>query len=166
MRTDDVQDDGITKMVETTTDRRPDRDMRSCSLPDASLLGLNVETSGELRAMIEQELEFASWQRLQEYAGLTLKQMSEAVQVNEKTLGRRRASGRLTPLESDRLVRLSRIVARAADLFEGDQAAARRWLTAPRPVLGGVTPLEAARTEVGAREVEQLIERLEDGVFS
>jgi putative toxin-antitoxin system antitoxin component (TIGR02293 family) len=116
--------------------------------------------------MVEEGLTFASWQRLQEYAGLTQKQMTDAVQVNEKTLGRRRSSGKLTPLESHRLVRLSRIIVRATELFEGDQAAARRWLTSPRPALGGVTPLEAIRTEVGAREVEQLIERLEDGIFS
>ena len=51
-------------------------------------------------------------------------------------------------------------------LFEGDNAAALRWLTAPRKALEGKTPLAYARTELGAREVEDLIGRLEHGVIS
>jgi uncharacterized protein (DUF2384 family) len=37
---------------------------------------------------------------------------------------------------------------------------------APQRALGGAVPLEIAKTEVGAREVEQIIGRLEQGVFT
>ena len=53
-----------------------------------------------------------------------------------------------------------------ADLFEGDQGAARRWLRKPQRALGDNTPLAMSRTEVGAAEVENLIGRLEYGVFT
>ena len=53
----------------------------------------------------------------------------------------------------------------AVALFEGDIAAARKWLQMPQRGLGGETPLDFASTEVGAREVENLIGRLEHGVF-
>jgi len=52
------------------------------------------------------------------------------------------------------------------DLFEGDVAAVHRWLTRPNRALGYVPPLSYAKTEVGAREVEDLIMRLEHGIFS
>jgi putative toxin-antitoxin system antitoxin component (TIGR02293 family) len=54
----------------------------------------------------------------------------------------------------------------ALDLFEGDAGAARSWFSAPAPALANRTPLEVSSTDVGAREVENLIGRLEHGVFS
>ena len=42
----------------------------------------------------------------------------------------------------------------------------RRWLTSPQVGLGGAIPLEYAETEVGAREVENLLGRIEYGVYS
>jgi putative toxin-antitoxin system antitoxin component (TIGR02293 family) len=54
---------------------------------------------------------------------------------------------------------------KAVGLFEGDVAAARAWLETPSKALGSETPLAAVETEIGAREVEDLIGRLEHGVF-
>jgi putative toxin-antitoxin system antitoxin component (TIGR02293 family) len=72
----------------------------------------------------------------------------------------------LQPDESDRLLRVSRVFARAIELFEGDDRAARHWLSTPQRALGGAVPLTLAKTKVGAREVERLVGRLEHGVFS
>lgn len=52
------------------------------------------------------------------------------------------------------------------ELFEGDVAGAVVWLTSPKKALGHKTPLAYSRTKPGAREVENLIGRLEQGVFS
>jgi hypothetical protein len=54
----------------------------------------------------------------------------------------------------------------ALALFEGGADAAMRWLTSSQKTLGDQTPLEHARTEIGAREVEERVGRLEHGVFS
>jgi putative toxin-antitoxin system antitoxin component (TIGR02293 family) len=62
------------------------------------------------------------------------------------------------------LIRGARIFAMTLELFEGDMEATRRWLTAPQIALGGETPIEYASTDLGAREVEALIGRLEHGV--
>ncbi|MEQ1604365.1 MAG: MbcA/ParS/Xre antitoxin family protein [Pyrinomonadaceae bacterium] len=59
-----------------------------------------------------------------------------------------------------------RLFAMSIELFEGDEASAIKWLNSPRPVLGGVTPLEMSKTDAGLREVENLIGRLEHGVFT
>src|SRR5258706_218900 len=68
--------------------------------------------------------------------------------------------------ESERLLRIATVFEKAVDLFEGDLVSARRWLSTPKKALGGETPLSFARTEIGGREVEALIGRLEHGVFS
>ena len=52
------------------------------------------------------------------------------------------------------------------ELFEGDRDAATDWLTTAQPALGGAVPLDLAKSEVGAREVERLVGRIGHGVFS
>jgi putative toxin-antitoxin system antitoxin component (TIGR02293 family) len=62
-------------------------------------------------------------------------------------------------------VRYQRLLEKADDVF-GDAASAREWLTHKQPGLGGAVPLDFARTEIGAREVENLLGRIEYGVYS
>ena len=64
------------------------------------------------------------------------------------------------------MLRIARVFDLAAALFEHDLASANVWLREPKKALGGEAPLQFARTEVGAREVEHLIGRLEHGVLS
>ena len=87
------------------------------------------------------------------------------MRIPVRTLTRRKQEGRLSPEESDRLLRASRILGRAIDLFEGDRSEARQWLSRPQRALGGARPLAMATTEVGARAVERLIDQLEYGIF-
>jgi uncharacterized protein (DUF2384 family) len=43
---------------------------------------------------------------------------------------------------------------------------ARVWLKFPQRGLGGAVPLDYAETEVGAREVDNLLGRIDYGVYS
>jgi putative toxin-antitoxin system antitoxin component (TIGR02293 family) len=97
---------------------------------------------------------------------LSTKALSELTQIPSRTLTRRKQEGKLDPEESDRLVRASRVFGRALELFEGDDNAARAWLSTEQPALGGLVPLELAQTDVGSQEVEHLIGRLEYGIPS
>ena len=63
-------------------------------------------------------------------------------------------------------MRAARIFSLAVGLFDGDGEAARRWLTHPQAALEGSTPWDYAATEIGAREVANLIGRLEYGIPS
>jgi putative toxin-antitoxin system antitoxin component (TIGR02293 family) len=77
--------------------------------------------------------------------------------VPEATFKRRRE--RLSPSESERTERLARVVATAEDVWQ-DRAQARRFLTTPHPEIGGKTPLDAALTELGARQAEEVMARI------
>ena len=85
--------------------------------------------------------------------------------ISNATLHRRKRQGRLGPAESDRVVRLARLVGKAAKVL-GGMDAARQWLNSPQFGLGGAVPLDYAETEIGAREVENLLGRVEYGVYS
>jgi putative toxin-antitoxin system antitoxin component (TIGR02293 family) len=64
----------------------------------------------------------------------------------------------LNPSHSQRAERLARVFAMASAAWQ-DEAEARRFMTTPHPEIGGSTPLETAMTEIGARQVEAVIER-------
>ena len=85
--------------------------------------------------------------------------------ISKATLHRRKAGGRLDTAESDRVVRYARLLGQAAGVMESLESG-RRWLASPQVGLGGAVPLEYAQTEVGAREVENLLGRIDYGVYS
>ena len=98
-------------------------------------------------------------------SGLTLKELATALDLSPRSLQRRRRTGRLARYESDRLYRLARIVA-LADEFLGDHERAVRWLKHPNRALGGIPPVAALDTELGARQVENILGRIGYGGVS
>jgi len=130
------------------------------------LIGVKVKNPVELVKHVEKGLAFTAVEALQQQMDLATKDMARLLDIKFRTFLRRKEAGRLQPAESDRVLRASRLFARAQDLFDGDQKAARGWLMKPQRALGGAIPLEIAKTEVGAREVERIIGRLEHGVFT
>src|SRR5215212_1516902 len=136
------------------------------SHPYLLLLGLDPMDTPRLVERVEEGLSYSSLERLRQNTALSREEMSELVQIRPRTLDRRKKEGRLHPDESDRLLRTSRVFGGAITLFEGDIESALSWLSSPQRALGGAVPLEMARTEIGAREIEDLIGRLEHGVFS
>jgi putative toxin-antitoxin system antitoxin component (TIGR02293 family) len=77
--------------------------------------------------------------------------------VPEATYKRRR--DRLSPAESERTERLARVIATAEYAWDAAEDT-YRFLTTPHPQLGGKTPMAAALTELGARQVEQILEKI------
>jgi len=83
--------------------------------------------------------------------------------IPERTQRHRKAKRQpLTVEESDRIVRLTRIQALTEDVF-GDAKKANRWLRENLAILDGKPPLDIARTESGARVVEQILAKIDWG---
>lgn len=120
----------------------------SCLIPRLKA-GLPVQELNELRG----------------HLGVPMDKLVPMLGISKATLHRRKSSGRLDVAESDRVVRYARLLGRAAVVMESLENG-RRWLTSPQVGLGGEVPLNFAQTEVGAREVEDLLGRIEYGVYS
>lgn len=143
----------------------------SSALPIAALvgtqaLGLKAEKPSDLVHAVRRGFPFRALQDLASAAGLPLAELAAQLAIPARTLARRKASRRLSVEESERLLRLAAVFEQALSLFEGDAPQALAWLRAPKKALDGETPLHYAATEVGAREVERLIGRIEHGVFA
>jgi len=89
----------------------------------------------------------------------------EAAGLNRRTMERRLSTkAKLKKEESDGIVRVARIVAHATEALGEERGL--RWLHLPNRALGGKRPAELLNTEADARVVEDVLVRIEHGVFS
>jgi len=114
---------------------------------------------------IQKGLRFTELETLQHSLDMPFEQLAAKLSISRSTLQRRKHAGRLSPDESDKVIRYLRLLNQAADYF-GDVEKARAWLKHPQYGLGGAVPLDYATTEAGAREVENLLGRMKYGVYS
>ena len=114
---------------------------------------------------IRKGLPMAEFRALAEWLKVTEEELAPLVGISRATFHRRRKAGHLESPESEKLIRFARLLTRATEVLE-DEEAAREWLKTPAVAFGGESPLSFADTEIGAREVEFLLGRLEHGVFS
>jgi putative toxin-antitoxin system antitoxin component (TIGR02293 family) len=122
-------------------------------------------SSGKLIEAIRVGLPVQELDALQTSLDVPMDTLAHKLGISKATLHRRKAQGRLGPEESDRVLRFARLMGLAVEVMGGEDAA-RRWLNSPQVGLGGAVPLDYAETEVGAREVEDLLGRIEYGVYS
>ena len=93
---------------------------------------------------------------------LSLDELTVRLGLSRATVAQRKAAGRLTSDESGKVVCFARLLGHAVHLF-GDLEEARQWLKTPQRGLHGAVPLDYAKTEMGAQEVENLLSQLGRG---
>ncbi len=142
--------------------------MEALTLPDLTAVPLDqldgtrlLEIEGtDVVVAVRTGLPAGAIERLHNLLDVPMQDLAAVLGIPPRTLTRRRQGGRLTPDESDRLLRLARLAELALAVFE-DADAARTWLTEPKRLLGGEAPLAHADTAPGAREVEDMLYAVE-----
>lgn len=130
-----------------------------------SSLGISAHSTQHLIRELRRGLSFRALEFLSSQSSIPVREIATVIGIPERTLARRKVTGRLATTESERLLRISRIFEYAVGMFGGDVAGAVVWLRTPRRALAGHAPLTYSATELGAREVENLIGQLEHGIF-
>jgi putative toxin-antitoxin system antitoxin component (TIGR02293 family) len=125
----------------------------------ARILGLKptVRSVADIADAVESGLPKQSLERVVERAGIQGPARQKLMQrvVPAATYKRRQ---RLKLVESEKTERLARVIA-LAELLWDDDVEAKRFLATPHPELGRRKPIEAGLTELGARQVEDLVMR-------
>src|SRR5580692_8883134 len=127
------------------------------------ILGRRVGSIAALNDAVLQGLPKAALRRIASriFASKTEQRLLMNRIVPEATFKRRR--DRLSAAESERTERIARVVANAEYVWD-DREDARRFLTTPHPALRHKTPIDAAMTELGARQVEELLGQIFHGL--
>jgi putative toxin-antitoxin system antitoxin component (TIGR02293 family) len=128
------------------------------------VLGRPLANDRDLREAIREGFPHAVLEELMRTSNLTLKELADALDLSSRSLQRRRG-GRLARFESDRLYRMARLLALARESL-GNGSRAIRWFKRTNRALGGVAPIAAIDTELGARQVENLLGRIAYGGIS
>ncbi len=97
--------------------------------------------------------------------GCPAPEAASVLHMPPRTLARRRQTRKLDADESDRLYRIARVAAQAFAVF-GTEDRAATWLRRPNRALNGEVPLHLLDTDVGARQIEDILGRIEHGVVS
>ena len=124
-----------------------------------------AENLDALRLRLRQGLPYGALTALTSAYDIDLRSLALVLRIPERTLARRRQERRLRPDESDRLFRVARIAALAEDSLGGRDKASR-WLKRPNRALGNAIPLDHLDTDVGARQVEDVLGRISHGIYS
>jgi putative toxin-antitoxin system antitoxin component (TIGR02293 family) len=123
----------------------PDTDLRT-----VTRLGLPVQTLSQLAEKLDVER----------------KALAKVVGISDRTLSRRLANdSKLSADESDRTMRVARVMAQATDTF-GNATKAAHWLKTPNAVMEGETPLSLLDTDAGVKWVETILGRIDYGIYS
>lgn len=122
-------------------------------------------TLEDLQAQLRTGLPYAALEAVASGFEIGTADLVAVLHVPPRTLARRKRERRLHADESDRLFRLGRIAALAEEVL-GSRGKATRWLHEPNRALGNAVPLRQLDTEVGARQVEDLLVRIAHGVHS
>ena len=128
----------------------------------AAIIGGAVGPGMDMVKLIRRGLPVGAVQFVLDSRRLTLAELDQIV-LPRKTLANRRRIGNLTPEQSDRLIRVARVLAAAEETF-GNQEKAGAWLRRPTRALGGECPLHLLDTDEGAREVTALLGRIGHGI--
>jgi putative toxin-antitoxin system antitoxin component (TIGR02293 family) len=125
-----------------------------------------IRKADDLVVQVRAGLPASTVTRLATVLSLHRSQVARRLNIPSRTLSRRlAANARLTQDESDRTLRMARVVALANDIL-GTEEKASRWMVAPNRALGGKKPFDQLDTELGVRSVEEILHRIAYGMYS
>jgi putative toxin-antitoxin system antitoxin component (TIGR02293 family) len=130
------------------------------------ILKRKVDSSSDLTRLTREGLPVDTLTLLARDFSVERKTLARSVGISERTLSRRiEKAQRLSAEESDRIVRMARVLAMAADTF-GTKEKASLWLQSPNAVLEGQTPFSLLDTDAGVQSVETVLGRIAWGIYS
>lgn len=127
-----------------------------------TVLGAEIAHGLDLIQAIRRGFPVGAVQYLLDNGQLSLSELDHAV-MPRKTWSNRKRVGTLTAEQSDRLLRVARILALAEEVF-ADRAKGQAWLRRPTASCRGERPIDLLDTEQGVREVETLLGRIAHGI--
>ena len=124
-----------------------------------------IRNSSDLQVVLRQGFPYAAFEAFLVVLEWKSRDLADLLGVASRTLARRKTNNQLSPIESDRLYRVAYIMRLATVVF-GSIEKARTWIHTDNRALGGSTPISVLDTEIGERQVEELLNRINHGIFS
>ena len=126
----------------------------------------NVDNYLSFIELTEKGFHISVAQRVQKKLNLSNKQFSQMLSLSESTFQRRiKNKSSLSTDESEKVVDLSKIIAKGLDVFE-DEKDFQIWLNNPVLALGNKKPVSILASSIGREEILNVLFRIEHGIYS
>lgn len=108
----------------------------------------------------------ASFDALASHIGVSKKSFAEDIlDVSVKTIERKKSTDRLDKRTSSHVIEIAKVAEHAIEVFE-DQTKAAKWLNTPNRALNNMKPVELFSTYTGIGMVDDVLGRIEHGIYS
>ena len=130
-----------------------------------AVLGVEINNDSELEKLVVRGLPYQTLDQLVER--IYPQDRSKRWQIiPSSTYYRRRKAGYLTSEESSKVERIARVYGLMLRVWDGEEDSARCFMQTKHRLLDNRSPFEASLSELGARQVEDILGRIEYGIFS
>ncbi|GAA4091695.1 antitoxin Xre/MbcA/ParS toxin-binding domain-containing protein [Zhongshania borealis] len=127
------------------------------------ILEQSSKPGSDLIAVVRDGIAFSSLELLSKATGLSDVEIAESLYISDSALYMACKKGRFPMFESERILRMAHIFDCAVDFFNAETDSVADWLKAPNMMLGGNVPINVIGSEVGARSIENLLRRRDNG---
>lgn len=127
-----------------------------------TILGVEIENDSSLEKIVDRGLPYQTLEML--IGQIFPSDRSKYYDViPASNWHRRKKTGYLNTEESQKIERIARIFAYAIEIW-GKEAKARYFMQKPHPMLEDRSPFQASLTELGAKRVEDILNRIRFGI--
>ncbi len=135
-------------------------------LGGSELIKERIDSSFDLIALSNSGISKASVEALIGHIGISKKSFVEDIlHLSVKTLERKKHDDKLDKYASSHVIEIGKIVEHAFEVF-GDEEKVQRWLSAPNRALNNMRPLSLFYIPTGLAMVDDILGRIEEGVYS
>jgi putative toxin-antitoxin system antitoxin component (TIGR02293 family) len=113
---------------------------------------------------IHQGVPATTLKSMAQYLGLPGVELAKSLRIQPRTLRNRVATGKLNAAESEKSLRLARVIAKSCQVV-GNEDKAKAWVLSPNVSLGGKRPIDLLETDIGAEQVHNVLQAIEWGVY-
>lgn len=128
------------------------------------VLGTSLASDEDVIELVRRGLPYESFEHVASALEMSVGDVAATLSVPRSNVTRRKKEGILKPDESEKVMRLARTAVRAEEVL-GSMEKAYRWLATPNTALGGKKPLEMLDLDLGAEKVDDILGRIEYGVY-
>jgi putative toxin-antitoxin system antitoxin component (TIGR02293 family) len=123
------------------------------------------ETALEFYDVVNNGIPKVSVDILAEVMEIPMTKMAHLLNLSYKTLTRKNKKDLLDPIVSSHTYEMTDVIAKGLEVFE-DGEKLKRWLHKENRALKGKKPFDLLNTPTGIRLINQVLGRLEEGIYS
>lgn len=135
-------------------------------LGGTDLIREKIKSVFDLITLSNKGIKKASLDALVSHMGMTKKNFAENIlNLSVKTLERKKADDLLDRYTSSHIIEVTKVVAHAFEVFEQEEKM-QKWLSTPNRALNQMKPLDLFYIPTGLAMVDNVLGRIEEGVYS